>query len=189
MTANGPAWITVPVQAKGNYLAQIKDVRIKNDRKWQKKILGTIYNSYRKAPFFETYFLSLEELMKQGWVYLLDLAQASVNWAFEQLGRPRNFLLASNMGVEEQNSVERLILLCQKAGANCYLSGPSAKAYIGDGDAFAKAGIELNWMDYPSYPKYYNEPDVNLSIIDLLFNVGSRAHEYIWKDHNDEPID
>ena len=47
---------------------------------------------------------------------------------------------------------ERLVSLCQAAGATAYLSGPTARAYI-DESLFDEAGIELEYMDYSGYPR------------------------------------
>jgi hypothetical protein len=76
---------------------------------------------------------------------------------------------------------ERLIALCKQAGADEYISGPSAKGYI-DEDMFEKEGITLSYMDYSGYPEYtqlYPPFDHAVSIIDLIFNEGPDAQKYM----------
>jgi hypothetical protein len=71
--------------------------------------------------------------------------------------------------------------ICRQAGATRYLSGPAARGYL-DVDRFAEAGIVVDWMDYSGYADYHQlhppfEPA--LSIVDLLFNEGSRAPHFL----------
>lgn len=183
MTAGGPAWITVPVQTKGNYHAALKDMRIANDRKWQRKMLRTIEHSYRHYPYFVQYFEDLSALLQAEWQFITDLAQASIEWSFGRLGRERTFLRASSLEIDADEPVERLIKLCQAIGATHYLSGPRARAYIGEGRQFTEAGIELVWMDYNyrDYPQVRPHRDAPLSILDMLFNLGAETASYIWQ--------
>ena len=76
---------------------------------------------------------------------------------------------------------ERLINLCQQAGATEYISGPSAKAYMQD-NLFKEAGMNLSYMDYSNYPEYSQlfPPFVQeVSILDLIFNEGPNAIKYM----------
>jgi len=78
-------------------------------------------------------------------------------------------------------STERLVRLCQAAGADEYLSGPTARAYL-DERAFESAGIALRWMDYsgyPDYPQLHPPFEHKVSVLDLLFNVGAQASAYM----------
>jgi hypothetical protein len=76
----------------------------------------------------------------------------------------------------------RLIEICTALGASVYLSGPAAQSYI-DESAFAQAGLEVRWMSYegyPAYPQLYDLPfEHGVSILDLLFNMGTEARQYI----------
>ena len=77
---------------------------------------------------------------------------------------------------------EKLLSLLISAGAEYYISGPAAKSYIHEED-YQKAGIELHWKDYSSYPEYKQLHDPfchNVTILDLLFNTGQNAPKYIW---------
>ena len=77
---------------------------------------------------------------------------------------------------------EKLLSLLKSAGAEYYVSGPAAKSYIHAED-YEKAGIELHWKDYSNYPEYpqLHEPFChNVTILDLLFNTGDNAPNYIW---------
>jgi hypothetical protein len=72
--------------------------------------------------------------------------------------------------------------LLKKSGATLYVSGPTAKAYIEE-NKFWDAGIELVYKDYSGYPEYpqpFPPFEHAVSILDLLFNCGPAAPDYIW---------
>ena len=80
-----------------------------------------------------------------------------------------------------EGKTERLLAICQQAGATAYLSGPAAKAYIDD-RLFEQADIQLGYMDYSGYPEYpqqYPPFTHEVSVLDLLFNTGSDAPKYM----------
>ncbi|GHU72390.1 hypothetical protein FACS189450_10090 [Spirochaetia bacterium] len=77
---------------------------------------------------------------------------------------------------------EKLLSLVKSAQSTTYISGPAAKDYIIEED-YRKENIEVIWKDYSGYPEYpqRNVPfEPYVSIIDLLFNVGSETPYYIW---------
>jgi hypothetical protein len=76
-----------------------------------------------------------------------------------------------------------LIWILNKVGATQYISGPSATDYI-QRKKFEEAGISLEFMvyDYPEYPQLYGNFLPQVSILDLLFNVGPDAGKFIWKE-------
>ena len=112
-----------------------------------------------------------------------------VNYKFilainELLGIKTKISFSQNYGLI-QGKTERLVDLVQKAKGTEYLSGPAAKGYI-DESLFKKANIKLSWMDYSRYPEYKQlfPPFVHgVSILDLIFNCGPNAVNYmLWKD-------
>ena len=187
-TPNGQRWITVPVYTKGQYHAKIKDIRIQLGRQWKLKILGQLQASYSKYKSFSLYFDEIRCLLNKEWKWLTDLDQASLEWSFAKLGRNINFLRSSELDIHANDPVNRLILICKSVGADKYLSGPSARNYIGKGMAFSDAGITLEWMEYPQYRRYprpFGNTNENLSILDLFFCVGKDATKYIWEVSDD----
>jgi hypothetical protein len=67
------------------------------------------------------------------------------------------------------------------SGADEYVSGPAAKEYI-DENLFKNAEISLTWMNYEGYPEYnqLNPPFVHgVSILDLIFNEGDNAPNFM----------
>ena len=179
-TANGTTWLTVPVGARLDRL--ICEVEL-SDANWQQKHWRSISQAYARAPHFARYRGFFESIyLGRQWTSLSELnAFLTTSIARDFLGVQTEFKDSREFRAEGAR-LERLVDLLRKAGAQIYVSGPSAKSYI-DEAAFAAAGIELVWKSYDGYPEY---PQLHppfehaVSIIDLLFNVGPDAPDYIW---------
>jgi hypothetical protein len=75
----------------------------------------------------------------------------------------------------------RLIEAVKKLNGTHYISGPAAKSYINT-ESFESESIKVEWMDYSFYPEYtqlFGEFKHNVSILDLIFNVGPDALKYL----------
>ena len=71
--------------------------------------------------------------------------------------------------------------LCKQAGADEYISGPTAKDYT-DEELFRKEGIALRYIDYSGYPEYrqlFPPFEHRVSVIDLIFNEGPGATKFM----------
>lgn len=179
-TPNGVIWLTIPVDVKGKYFQKIQDTVI-NDSDWPKAHWNSIVHNYAKAEYFQKYRDSFEELYSGINQPLLS----QINYHFL---RSICNLLSINTQISwstdyevTDGKTERLVSLCQQAGATEYVSGPSAKDYIIP-SIFAEANINLTFIDYSGYPEYkqlYPPFEHGVSIIDLLFNVGPNAHKYM----------
>ena len=175
-----PHWLTVPVGADRN--RKIVDVCM-TDASWQKKHFDTLRRAYRKAPFWSQYepFFRYVYLEKQ-WKYLYELNRFIVEHISREFLRIATTFSDSRDYLTHGAKHEKLLSLVQAAGANVYVSGPAAKNYIVAQD-YEKAGIALIWKEYAGYPEYSQISDIfthQVSVLDLLFNVGEDAPKYIW---------
>ena len=71
----------------------------------------------------------------------------------------------------------RLIEWCKTLHANVYFPGRKAKDYI-DLSKFENNNVKVKWFDYGdtvTYEQLWGEFIPNLSVIDLMFNVGKKA--------------
>lgn len=75
--ANGPVWLTVPVQ-KAPLGARINEIEIDNRHYWAKKQLRSVEFTYRRAPYFARYFEMLQDILTQDWALLSDLDVALI---------------------------------------------------------------------------------------------------------------
>ena len=180
-TANGTQWVTVPVLVTGKFGQKILETKIRNNISWKKKILNAIYYSYKKSTFFEEYFPTLEESLSREWDLIADLDIFLTEEIMKMLGIKTVTCRSSVLGITAIDKNERILQICQKAGISCYISGPSAKDYM-NSTFYKRNGITVEFMDYnyPSYQQLYRPFDPQVSIIDLLFNMGPEAPRYIW---------
>ena len=182
-TANGPAWLTIPVRSQGNVIQHtpIHEIAIDWSRDWTKKHLRTLEQAYAKAPFYARYEGLLRNRLAKHPEKLADLTIDLTIALAQELGlESRRFLRASQMGIAGSRTA-RLVAMLRQLGATHYISGPSAKAYLEE-DKLSAAGITLEYMEYryPEYPQLYPPFDPQVSILDLLFMTGPEAPQYIW---------
>jgi len=170
-----PHWLTVPVLHSGRNWPAILEVEIDNRGAWARKHVGTLRQFYAKALHLHRYLPALEEMLERRWTLLVDLDLAVTGLICGWLGLERRMLRASALGISGKQS-ERLLALCQHAGAQRYLSGDSARDYL-DTELFAQHGIEVEWQNYvhPVYPQQHGAFVPYLSIVDLLFNCGEES--------------
>lgn len=179
-TIQGILWLTIPVRSE--CLSQkINETQIA--KPWGFKHWKTLTMAYAKAPCFSMYKDVFEEFYTEKGVQLKNLSQINVELILmisKILGIKTKISLDTDYGVIKGKN-ERLIDLCRKTSATTYLSGPAAKDYISY-EMFKEAGINLEWIDYSDYPEYpqlYPPFEHGVSILDLLFSVGSDAYKYM----------
>lgn len=184
-TKDGLLWLTIPVHVKGLFTQAIKDVLI-SDPSWGDKHFKTIAAAYARAPHFRGYRDMVEELYRgAASLRLSDVNRRFIEAFAQVLGIGTKLSWSMDYRLPE-GRVERLVALCQQAGATAYLSGPAARDYI-DPKLFADAGIDLSYMDYggyPEYPQLYPPFAQHVSIVDLIFNVGPDARQYLERAKN-----
>jgi hypothetical protein len=95
----------------------------------------------------------------------------------------RDGVLIPREALPAMDPSERLAALAQAVGADRYLSGPAAKAYL-DPAPFARRNIKVAWMDYvgyAAYPQPWGEFEPAVSVIDLILNTGPEAAAMIGR--------
>lgn len=180
-TAHGPQWLTIPVGKHMHRL--VSEVALPDDGAWAAAHWRKIEDAYRRAPFFDGYRGYVRSLLlDRTWTNLSALNQALiVGIARDLLGLTTRF--DSSQSYQPQGvKGERLLSLLKQIGARDYVSGPSAKSYL-DEQAFAAAGIRVQWKDYAGYPAYaqlHGEFRHDVTVFDLLFHTGPNAADHIW---------
>ena len=179
-TTSGLEWLTIPVITKGRYEQPIDEVEI--EKSWAEKHWRALELAYRRAPFFEP----LAPIVR-GWYERADKQErlTTVNELFLReiaalLGLRTRIVRDTVYSVRGSKS-ERLLEIARAAGADRYLSGPSAKAYF-DERLFTAAGIEVEWMTYQGYPEYPQLHGVfehAVSVLDLVFCTGPQAPRHL----------
>ena len=176
---DGWMYLTVPVSSS---LGQhILDVPIaKGD--WATKHLKALETNYRRAPYFDLYIDGLASLYRQQWTNLAELNVAMMQFYVACLGIKTEMVRSSQLGITDVSTL-RLISLCRAVGGTTYYTGEYAvDAYL-DVNAFADAGIELEYQKWhcPEYRQLFPKAGfiADLAIPDLLFNMGADSLEIL----------
>jgi hypothetical protein len=178
-TANGPILLSVPVKSKNHRDKLLSDVEIL-DNGWSVKHIKTIELNYAKAPYFSRYFDEIAHLISAHRTGTLTKLNHSLTVFFlNSLGIQRKIHLASDLNLIGNKS-ERIIDMCQKLQADNYVFGKLGQSYA-DLESFRSSDIKIFFQDYqhPIYPQIHEDFVPNLSIIDLLFNMGPDSLEII----------
>lgn len=164
---------TVPLKDASSFKL-IKEVEINNEVPAYSKILTTIAQSYKKAPFFSEVFPIIESVLRSPSSTSGDLAILSIKAVNEYLGitsvlKRSSVDFADTKGLDR---AERLIAICKKTGAEQYINAVGGQELYTK-EYFASNGIELKFIKSEpiDYKQFDNEFVPWLSIIDvLMFN-------------------
>lgn len=176
---NGKTLMSVPVLLAGKWDQPIKEVRIDNRSSWAKKHWLTIYHSYHHAPYFRLYAPTLEEIYAQKWEKLCDLNVTLLKCLLDWLSINVQIGLTSQYDLQEKKT-RLLIEMCQKIGADTFISGRGARDYVVP-SLFSEVGLKHYFFDFvhPEYEQQRKPFISNLSILDLLFNYGPHSRKVV----------
>lgn len=179
-TAVGTKWLTIPVVVKGKYFQKINETQV-SDFDWNKKHWNVIREHYSKAPhfnefkdFFEDLYLGTKER------FLTEINVRFLKAICEILEIQTNFRFSSEFTLKEERS-ERLVSVCKELNGTDYYSGAAAKSYMNE-QVFIDSNVKVHYFDYNNYPEYFQQYKPfthNVSVIDLLFNTGKEAKNYL----------
>ena len=182
----GAQWMTVPLE-RGTQADRICDKRIDNSgstrQHWQRRTWLTLEINYRRAPFWSKYADDLHAVYAQTWVSLLELDMKMLALARKWLDIRTPIVRASSLGLVGHKT-DRLIDLCRKLDARCYLSGGGGSADYLDVERMGRAGIGVIWQhfEHPRYPQRYPEAGFisHLGFIDLVLNCGDASRDLLF---------
>jgi len=175
ISSSGYTWINIPIK-KGHKSLPIMDVKINNEIPWGKINFKKICAGYNKAKFFHLYKDYFENLYTKEWNSIFDLNFETIKQVLSWLDIKVEIVIESELHVSGQPT-ERLVKVCKKLGANTYISGIGGKRYL-DEKSFEKNKIIIKYQNYNPirYPQRMSKSFIpNLSILDLLANVGSES--------------
>jgi hypothetical protein len=150
---------------------------IDNAKPWRTRHYRSIVQAYSAAPFLADYRPALDELYGRDWPNLRDLSITITLRLAELLGITTPWLRSSDLGTIHGAKTDMVVELCQRVGANAYLSGDGATYF--DESRFHAAGIELRRQRFTHphhrqlHPAHGFVP--NLAALDLLLNTGPQA--------------
>lgn len=182
---HGSFWLTVPVSRADCASRRLMDTAMRaappsEAAGWQRRHWRSLEGAYAHAPYWSRYAGLFEELyLGPTWTRLADFNLVLLRRLAEVLGIDTEFVLASEIGWQGRKS--RLILdHCRRTVGSVYVSGVNGRDYLIEPE-FRDAGISVVYQNYrgPVYPQQWGEFVPDLSVVDLLFNVGPRSGELL----------
>jgi hypothetical protein len=163
-TPAGPAWLTIPIRTAGRFSQRISEAEVA-DPQWAQRHWRTLAQHYVRASQFRRYASELETAYEQA---AQESCLSRINRIFLDLvckwlgiSTP---IHPSDIYPDHPDRVQRLVAICQAAGASRYVSGPAAKCYL-DPTPFKAAGIDLSFFEYTGASA------APLSVIDRVLNA------------------
>ena len=151
---NGIQLLNVPVKHNKERHQRIKEVKIENDFDWQKQHFKSLEAAYRTSPFFEYFEDDILPIFQKKHNYLMDLNMETMAFVSKCLRLEFDYDETTEYFHEVTDKVDQRNLINGKKDTSIF--EPYTQVF---GD---KHG-------------YLN----NLSILDLLFNEGRHAMDYL----------
>jgi len=179
-TPQGLKWLSIPIDIKGKFFQKVNEARVANND-WSVNHWQTIKQFYANTPYFKDYKDLFENFYMNNQEEQLSIINARlIEIVNSILGIGTKITWSSDYELVEGRT-EKLLSICQQAGADFYLSGPAARDYL-DESLAQEMGIKVIWMNYLGYPEYsqLHPPfEHGVSILDLIFNAGPRAKDFM----------
>lgn len=157
MAANGMLDLSIPIEKPACEPPVTGNVRISDHLPWQRNHWRSIYSAYRKSPFFIHYADLFEEK------YLSPFSGRLIDW---------------NTGLL-QSMINEFKLDCSVSYTKYFVKEPSGQVDYRLHLTPKQPWLEFNW---PVYHQVFGERHgfvANLSILDLLFNLGPDSMDYL----------
>ena len=179
-TPSGLQWLTIPVLTKGNFHQKISETKV-NGMSWAETHWVSLEKNYSRSTFFKEISSWLKPLyLERTYSLISEVNRVFIEAICSFLQIKTKITCSSNFNLIGEKS-GRLANICTQAGASEYVSGPAAQNYI-DLEAFNQRNIKLDWFDYKDYIPYdqlWGDFSHKVSIVDLMFNCGINAVEYL----------
>ena len=166
-TTQGPQALTVPVEKYVNDVTETRDIRISDHGNWRHLHWNALLSAYGESPFFEFYADDLRPFFEQRWTYLLDFNMAITQKLCELLDIDPELRLTTQYGVDGVNGVDGLNGKEAIPQENDYRNVIRPKHPLADEAFEARPYYQVYQQKFGFLP--------NLSILDLLFNMGNEA--------------
>lgn len=169
-----PKWISCPVDRNYHGYRAINESMYSDKTSWRNSIIGTIKNSYMKAPCFRQVFPWIEQLVFNSETNVAAYNIHAIKAIATAIGIDVTKFRRSSELSHQGGSNELLISIIKSVEGNAYLYGGGAESYQ-DPMLFEGEFIALIPQNYvpPFYPQWnVQEYAPGLSIIDCLMNIG-----------------
>ena len=181
-TSAGKHYLTVPVYIPLHKKPIIRNLSIDSTRFWRKKHSKSLLVNYRNAPYFEHYWPVIETIFLRDYSDYMELFYESISVILSILNMNPRFVTGS--GFHPAGSREEQILgILKKESCRSYLIEAGSEAYF-DGSVLEENGYSC--VKVPDsrleYPQQFLGFESNLSVLDLVMNLGPETKYYLMKN-------
>ena len=180
--SSGPQKIIVPVKEKKHLGQNIRDVLIDSDgnSNWREKHIRTFAFCYGKAPYFNEVMTFLERTYSRGWKNICQFNIELIHAVCEYLEITTKVIISSENNIQG-GKTDLIVDICEKTGADTFMLGMGGSAAYADREFIASKGISVIMQQFrhPEYPQLFGDFVPNLSILDLLFNMGPGSRDIV----------
>jgi len=151
---NGIQLLNIPVKHTKEAHQKTKDIKLETAFDWQKQHFKSLEAAYRSSPFFEYFEDDIMPIFEKKHTFLMDLNLQSMEIASKCLGLNLSYSKTEEYFKEIKD-------------ANDYRHFANGKK---------------DFSEFEPYPQVFEEKNGflnNLSILDLLFNEGRHALDYL----------
>ena len=173
-TISNSDWITVPLQ-RPVFGKKLNEIVISDTTDWAKKHSDLIYENYKSASYFSSYWYEIKKILDSKFSLLLELNLNLIDYFLKILEIPNNTIKSSELKTTKTKT-ERLVEICKLLNATCYVSGKGGQYYM-DPTLFKKSNVTLMCENFihPKYSQLHGGFMENLSITDLILNEGPNS--------------
>ena len=163
-TTNGIQALTVPVErdiVQSSVFKYIKDLRISDHGNWRHLHWNALQSAYGESPFFDYYQDDLRPFFEKRWEFLFDFNEAICHTICELLD------IQPTISYTKEYLPESLLITHHSSLITSYRDTIHPKHPAPDPDFTPKPYYQVYQQKHGFLP--------NLSILDLLFNMGPEA--------------
>jgi hypothetical protein len=155
LSAHGPQLLSVPVCMGSQHKTPLKEIRIDYSKRWQQVHLRAMTAAYSSSPYFQFYFENIEKIISKKTDFLIDLNMELTETVLK--------MLKLNISLTQTTHFEPI---GEAANDFRYKISPKKKS-------------QFIVKEYMQVFNTFNRTDHRLSIIDLVFNMGPEAVDYL----------
>ena len=150
---------------------KINELYLVEDIDVREKLLRTLEEAYRKAPYYADAMSVAERAMRNDKENLAEFLADSIYMVADYLGIKSNFIISSSLEKDETLRAQNRVLdICSRLNADVYINAIGGRELYSK-EAFRERGIQLNFLEMHSdivYPQGKGEFIPNLSILDVM---------------------
>lgn len=176
-------WLTVPVRSK-NHFSLLNECEIADENNWRERNINSIFESYKKTPYFDKYFEDIKNIILDKNITILSKININLIHLMCKLLKIETKTFLSSELNSKGDKHHKPMNICKEINANKYLTTNKSSDYIKI-EEYKSNNILIEFQNFihPSYNQYFNGKKLEsikyLSIIDLLFNQGPESLKYI----------